>query len=54
MTDPSKAIQEIDEKTDEEFDPYNPLRTYSHQVGNEDFMDFDKKMDELLFKKKGG
>lgn len=33
LSDPSKAIQEIDEKQDEnEFDPCNPLRTYSHQA----------------------
>jgi hypothetical protein len=31
LADPSKAIQEIDEKPeDNEFDPYNPVRTYSH------------------------
>jgi hypothetical protein len=30
LTDPTKAIQEIEEKEDNEFDPYNPLRTFSH------------------------
>ena len=56
LTDPSKAIQEIDEKQNEnEFDPYNPVRQYSHPaMGQQEFDDFDQRMNEMLFKKKNG
>lgn len=46
----------MDEKVNEnDFDPYNPVRRYSHEaMGQLEMDDFDKRMDELFFKKKQG
>jgi len=46
----------VDEKVNEnDFDPYNPVRRYSHEaMGQLEMEDFDKRMDELFFKKKQG